>query len=77
MALLSIQINHHAGTPKHNNYKRHNEPTSQFVTLGLRSDGCQRRKSSLQVIDIELEVILDKLFITFSVLVANREQRIK
>ena len=26
MALLSIQMNHHAaGTPKHNNYKRHDE----------------------------------------------------
>ena len=25
MALLSIQINCHAGTPKHNNYKRHDK----------------------------------------------------
>ena len=25
MALLSIQINHHAGAPKHNNYKRHDK----------------------------------------------------
>ena len=25
MALLSIQINHHAGTPKHNNYKMHDK----------------------------------------------------
>ena len=25
MALLSIQINHHAGTPKDNNYKRHDK----------------------------------------------------
>ena len=25
MALVSIPINHHAGTPKHNNYKRHDK----------------------------------------------------
>ena len=44
----SMSINHHAGTPKHNNYKRHDkrEDTAQFVAMGLRSDGCQWRKST-------------------------------
>ena len=33
MALLSIQINHYAGTPKHNNYKRHDEARIQLNLL--------------------------------------------
>ena len=36
----AFQINHHARTPRHNNYNRYDElGTAQFVTLVLRSDG--------------------------------------
>ena len=50
MALSSVQINHRAGTPKHNNYKRQDK-------LGYRSvsyigDRMGVKEGSLQVIDI-------------------------
>ena len=36
----AFQINHHARTPRHNNYNRYGElGTAQFVTLVLGSDG--------------------------------------
>ena len=36
----AFQINHHARTPRHNNYNRYDElGTAQFVTLVLGSDG--------------------------------------
>ena len=36
----AFQINHHARTPRHNNYNRYDElGTAQFVTLALGSDG--------------------------------------
>ena len=35
----AFQINHHARTPRHNNYNRYDElGTAQFVTLVLGSD---------------------------------------
>ena len=62
MTLLSIQINHHAGTSKHNNYKRHDKlGYSSICNVGSKlgsddedddvdddvdDDGCQRRKST-------------------------------
>ena len=40
MALLSIQINHHGGTPKHNSYKRHDKlGYSSICYIGSRI-GC-------------------------------------
>ena len=36
----AFQINHHARTPRHNNYNRYDEKgTAQLVTLVLGSDG--------------------------------------
>ena len=54
MALLSIQIDHHAGTPKQNTYNRRDKlgyNSVCYIGSSLRSDVCQR--GSLQVIDIE------------------------
>ena len=54
MALLSIQNNHNAGTPKHNNYKRHDK--QGYVSICYI--GSQIRigvnEGSLQVIVIEV-----------------------
>ena len=36
MASLSIQINHHAGTPKHNNCKRHDKGYSSICYIGSK-----------------------------------------
>ena len=33
MTLLSIQINHHAGPPKHNNYKRYDKLEYSYSSI--------------------------------------------
>ena len=52
MALLSIQINHHAGTPKHNNYKRHDK-------LGYSSICYIESKKWMGVNEGSLQVIIE------------------
>ena len=37
--MYTSYINHHAGTPSKTKQNARNEP--QFITLGLKSDGCQ------------------------------------
>ena len=53
MALLSIQINHHAGTPKHNNYKRHDKLGYSSTCYTGSKIGWVSMKEVYQVIDLE------------------------
>ena len=55
MTLLSIQINHHAGTPKHNNHKRHDKlEYSSICYIGSKIGWMGVNGGSLQVIVIEV-----------------------
>ena len=55
MELLLIQINHHAGTRKHNKYKRHDKlEYSSICFTGVYDRMMGVNEESLQVIDTEV-----------------------
>ena len=47
----TLQTNHHAGTPKHNNYKRHDKLAYSSVCYIVSRIGWVSNEGSLQVID--------------------------
>ena len=58
--ILFIQINHRAGTPKHNNYKRHDElGYSSICYIGSRIGWMGVNEESLHVAIDNIEVIME------------------